>query len=429
MVGYDPIFRIDGALRLPNSESAAGFGVTNVTIKHVSQQAACGVRPGSSAKILAGFFLSGFLFTLPGVLLLIWGYHRDPPEFVTIGNFFLAVAGGVMASPEASKRLLARGGVPLLLVFSSVLACVSLLALALVPPPAAAGWRIAGLLLAGLAAGMLNTGLFHALSGSYRSQPVATVVHCGVLFGVGSLAATLLAAGTLYAYTAASILVLMAMVPGFFAALYANARIPTAAPGPARSLRDALRDFRSPGAVLFALLLFFQFGNEWSLAGWLPLFLVRRLGASPTSALFLLALYWLALLVGRLVVVAVLAHVGHGRLLLGSILAAIFGVFLLYFTDNLFGAATGIVAVGCGFAAIYPLVVEKIGHRFPHFHPAFFNGIFSLALMGGMLAPASLGYFASIMDIGVVTALPVLGSSMVFILLLLIWLEAKVTGQ
>src|SRR5450756_1681603 len=116
MVGYDPIFRIDGALRLPNSESAAGLGVTTVPIKHLSQQAACGVRPGSSAKILAGFFLSGFLFTLPGVLLLIWGYHRDPPEFVTIGNFFLAVAGGVMASPEASKRLLARGGVPLLLV-------------------------------------------------------------------------------------------------------------------------------------------------------------------------------------------------------------------------------------------------------------------------------------------------------------------------
>ena len=42
--------------------------------------------------------------------------------------------------------------------------------------------------------------------------------------------------------------------------------------------------FRSPGAVLFALLLFIQFGNEWSIAGWLPLFLIRRSwGPLPTS--------------------------------------------------------------------------------------------------------------------------------------------------
>jgi len=31
-----------------------------------------------------------------------------------------------------------------------------------------------------------------------------------------------------------------------------------------------MADFRSPGAVLFALLLFCQFGNEWSIAGGYP---------------------------------------------------------------------------------------------------------------------------------------------------------------
>ena len=62
------------------------------------------------------------------------------------------------------------------------------------------------------------------------------------------------------------------------------------------------RFFRScaiPAAVLLALLLFFQLGNEWALAGWLALFLTQRLGISPAAALLMLALYWLALLVGR----------------------------------------------------------------------------------------------------------------------------------
>ena len=80
------------------------------------------------------------------------------------------------------------------------------------------------------------------------------------------------------------------------------------------------------------------------------------------------------------------------KLLLGSALAAIFGLAVLSFTNNAFGAGTGVVFVGAGFACIFPLVAEKIGRRFPYYHPAFFNGIFSFALMGAMLAPATLGF-------------------------------------
>jgi fucose permease len=98
---------------------------------------------------------------------------------------------------------------------------------------------------------------------------------------------------------------------------------------------------------------------------------------------------------------------------------------ILALTDNLFGAISGTLLVGFGFAPIYPLVVEKIGARFPHYHPGFFNGIFSIALTGGMLAPALLGYAAEYAGIQVVMALPMIGSIVVVILVLLIWLEAK----
>jgi MFS family permease len=162
-------------------------------------------------------------------------------------------------------------------------------------------------------------------------------------------------------------------------------------------------------------------GKSWSAA--------RRLGMSPKNGLLLLALYWLALLTFRLVAILLLDRVRHGRLLGGSVLAAVFGIFLLYFTDNGFGAATGAVLVGCGFASIYPLLTEKVGRSFPFYNPAFFNGIFSFAITGGLLAPATLGYFAALAGIGVVMALPLAGGFMVIFLLLLIWLEAKVTGQ
>ena len=95
---------------------------------------------------------------------------------------------------------------------------------------------------------------------------------------MGCLAATLLVAGTFYAYTVSAILGLMAVAPALFACVYANGSYKAAPAGANPTIRQAFEDFRSPGAVLFALLLFFQFGNEWSIAGWLPIFLIRRVG-------------------------------------------------------------------------------------------------------------------------------------------------------
>jgi fucose permease len=220
----------------------------------------------------------------------------------------------------------------------------------------------------------------------------------------------------------------MALVPATFALLYS--KVPSGLPSrPVHAdVLQAFQDLRSLSAVLFALTLLFQFGNEWSIAGWLPLFLIRRVGLNPASALLVLAWYWLCLLLGRVVAVALLSRVRHGRILACSVGAAFLGCLILFFTDNAFGASTGACFVGIGFASIYPLVAEQIGRRFRHYHPGFFNSIFSLASLGGCVAPAALGYAAEAYGIGVVMAVPLLGTCMVVALLLLIWLESRITG-
>ena len=142
----------------------------------------------------------------------------------------------------------------------------------------------------------------------------------------------------------------------------------------------------------------------------------------------MLALYWLALLLGRIGALVVLRRLSHGRVLVASSAAALFGCTLLLFTNNQFGATTGVLMAGGGFATIYPLVAEKIGHRFTYYHPGLFNGIFSIAMVGAMLAPWLLGYAADAWGVGVVMALPMAGTFMVVILTLLIWLESKLAG-
>ncbi len=381
----------------------------------------------ATRRALSGFLLSGILFSFLGAILPRWGYHLTS-DYTAVGNYFFSLNLGILLSIGLARGLLPKHGIRAALMISGVLAFASLLFLSFAMPPAPAWWRRLGLLGVGSSAGILNTAVFHAISGVYRHSPASTVNIAGTLFGLGCLLTAVLVAGTFYFYTVWSVLFLLAMAPALFTLAASRWSFPRQPLVDQPSLREAFRDFRSAGAVLFTILLFFQFGNEWAIAGWLPLYLVQRLGVSPVSSLWMLSLYWLSLLVGRVAAQAALARLSHARLLLASVVAAMFGCLILMLTDNLFGAASGLVIAGSGFAAIYPLVVEMIGNRFPYYHPGFFNGILSFALTGGLLAPWTLGFLSNRWGIWVVMALPLAGSVLVFLLLLLIWLESKLSG-
>jgi fucose permease len=391
-------------------------------------QPAALIETSASRTALAGFFLSGLLFGFPGAILPAWGYHVRP-HYVTIGNYFLAINIGLLGSAVLSRILPRAQRLSLALAVACAIAFASLTWLSFTAPPVAESWRLGGFFGLGLGAGALNTGILHAISSAYRLQPAATINLAGAFFGLGSALVALLVAGVFAVYTVSSILFLVAIAPALFAIAFAKAKYPSEVVAEVvtrrRALEDVAREFTIPSAVLFSLLLFFQFGNEWAIAGWLALFLILRLGINPSTALLLLAAYWISLMLGRMVAQSILPRVHHGKLLVGAGFASMFGCIMLTFTDNLFGAVFGTLLVGFGFAPIYPLVVENIGARFPHYHPGFFNGIFSLALTGGMLAPATLGYAAEVWGIGIVMMLPMIGSMIVCVLVVVIWLESK----
>lgn len=380
-------------------------------------------QAGLARKALAAFFLSGLLFSFLGVILPVWRHHLNE-DFIVVGNHFLSMNLGIGATLAASRFFRFRR-VEIQLATACGLVCVVFAYLALLPPGVSPWWRIGGVFFLGCAAALLNTAIFQALTPLYRQDPAATINLAGALMGAGCITMTALVAGTFYAYSVTTILLFLALLPALFLVMYARTRFVAGPEMCLPTLRQALTQFKRPAAVLFALLLFFQFGNEWSLAGWLPLYLVQRLGISPASALVMLTVYWLALLTGRFVVFSVLGSVGRRRMLGASVLAALFGCTILMATDNRFGAIVGILMVGGGFASVYPLVVERMGGRFPHYHPAFFNAVFSFALTGGLLAPWSLGLLSDQFGIGVVMLLPLLGTLMVFLLLVLIWAEAR----
>jgi FHS family glucose/mannose:H+ symporter-like MFS transporter len=382
------------------------------------------LAPPGARRALAGFFVSGILLAFLGAILPSWGHHLQS-DYWMIGLYFVALIAGVLASAQLASPLMERKGLGWTFTCACAAATLALLYLAFFSPPYAAWWRLPGILLLGAAAGLLHTAIFHAISPMYRHDPAATVNLAGILFGLGCFTVAFVISRLFYSYTAAAIQIWIALIPAFFAVGYARSHCATQPVFPHPSAHAILSELKSPSAVLLSLVLFFQLGNEWAIAGWLPLFLSQRLGMSPASSILILALYWLALLVGRVVAQWVLPRLRHTRILALSVLVSMFACVILIATDNRFGAVTGVLLLGGSFAPIYPLVVEKIGSRFPSYHPGFYNGIFSLAMAGGLLAPCVLGYFAWLLDVRAVMALPLVGSAVVFVLLGLIWLEAR----
>lgn len=386
------------------------------------------VRPVARPwQILSGLIVSGFLLALPGGLLPLWGYHIHP-EFGTAGNYFLVLGIGVIGGGIFALRLARALPLERLLAAGCLLAATSMLLLSVAAPPAQVWYQMGVLLLTGATAGIMNTAVLEGMTPCYESNPATITLTGGIFFGGGSMLAALLLAQSFGEAGATRLLAIAALAPAAGGVLISRLHIERREVTEV-SLTQSVNDLRSPLAVIFSLLLFFQFANEWSLAGWLPVFLIDRMGLSPATAVTLLAYYWLALMAGRIVVSKLLRVVRHSRLMGFSAFCALFGCTALLAAGSRFGVVAGMLLTGVGFSAIYPLVAESIASRFSYYHPGYFNGIFTFALMGGILTPFVLGHLAEGSGLRVIPLAAMLGSCAVFALVFLIWLGHKVSGH
>lgn len=382
-----------------------------------------------SAGALRALVVSGLLLALPGGLLPLWGYHIQT-NFALAGDYFLAAAAGLAAGVILTQRYGGRLPISRLLSYACFAGAGALVLLAFAAAPGGLWQRFTGLFLAGMSAGALNTGTLRMIGRAWQVDPAATALRAGTYFAAGSALASLFLAWCFDAANAPRFVAVMAVVP-----LLAAFSIPRAAPAPALPAAEtAVRARPESGlftvlAFAFALLLFFQFASEWSIAGWLPIILIDRLGISPQSAVDLLAVYWMALAAGRVGTAKLLRSVRHGVLLGASSFCALFGCAALLTAATRFGTVAGFLLAGLGFSAVYPLASEKISARFASYHPGYFNGIFTFALLGGMLVPFALGHAAADTGLRIVPGAAMIGSCAVVLLLMLIWLGRKVSGE
>lgn len=351
---------------------------------------AAGGRRALIAIAYLGMLAFGIVLTTLGAVLpsLVERFGIDRAgagALFTIMSFGILV-GGLVFGPIVDRR-----GYRGMLLLGLVLIALGLEGIAFAP---SLGWLRAAIALIGFGGGIMNGGTNALVADLSAEGRGAGLSYLGIFFGLGAVgvpfALSLLLGGVTYqallAGTGALLLVPIVMT--------AAARFP-APKAQGFPLADAGRLLGDPVLLLLGAMLFLQSGLEITVGGWTATFFQEELGVTGRRALGFLSLYWLGMMLARVVLGALLRRTSAARVMLGCLLIGIAGAALLLATRDLAAAAAGVFLVGVGFSATFPVVLGFTGDRYADLSGTAFSVVITMALTGGMLMPFATGVLSA----------------------------------
>jgi FHS family glucose/mannose:H+ symporter-like MFS transporter len=181
-------------------------------------------------------------------------------------------------------------------------------------------------------------------------------------------------------------------------------------------LARAAEIIKNPLLWLCGFLLFFQSGNEFTLGGWISTYLQEEFKLASGAASLILAGYWAAIMLGRLVSSKIVLSLRNERLVLGSAVLAFIAAIMIAASPSKFIVSLGAILIGLGFAAIFPTTLAVIGESFPAFTGTAFSIALAIALSGGMTSPWLAGKIAQAHGLRQGLFIPVVNCALVIIL-------------
>ena len=373
----------------------------------------------------AGMFVFGIVMAILGAIL--------PTLFDTIrfdkaqaGSLFLFMNAGMLIMSLFFGPIVDRFGFKLFLMASAFAVALSFLLLARATTFEAV---LTAAVLLGLGGGGLNGGTNALASDLHPDRRGAALNALGIFFGFGALTMPFLIGSFLELAGLDRLLIFAAVFSLVPFALFAAIRFPRPKHEQGFPISQATAVIRSPLLWLCGALLFFQSGNEFTVGGWITSYLEEVIGVTARAASFLLAAYWAAIMLGRLISVRIVDRVGKDRLVLTGAAVAWIASVLVAWSPTPAVAQAGVVLLGLGFATIFPTTLAVVGEAFPKFSGTAFSVLFVIALVGGMTAPWVTGNVANSHGLERGMLVPVVNCTMIVILQLVITSRTRLFSQ
>jgi len=389
------------------------------------------VRQAFETRILflsacAGILVFGIVFAVLGTVFGLAGTReRLGIDLAQQGSLFLLLYLGIFCASLIVGPLIDLLGHKVNLLISSAIVTAAMLAFAFAHSFASASFAA---VLLGLGGGGLNTCTNAFVSDLYGEQRGPMLNLLGIFFGVGALFIPLLAASIEGYLTIPQLFVLCAVLAGMCSLAYALICFPPARSIQGFSLAETLGVARYKGVLLLAFILFFESGNEASVGGWTSTY-VNSVGFSPRAATLALAAYWAALMGGRLLAARMLRALGKTQLVAASALLSLTGCAVLLASHLFEFLVLGAVLVGLAYGPVFPTTLAIAGDRYSKQVGTVFGLLFSIALLGGMLLPWTVGQVSQGLGVRMGMIVPGIGAIGITVLSFIVMLRERQTRK
>jgi MFS transporter, FHS family, glucose/mannose:H+ symporter len=375
------------------------------------------------AAAYTGMLIFGIVLTTLGAVLpsVIERFGIDKAIAAT---FLLLMSFGILAGSLVFGPLVDRYGYRWLLITSATLIFLGLEGIAFAPD---VGALRAAVLFIGFGGGMINGGVNALVADlSAEGQRGAAIALLGVFFGIGAVGVPFVLGVLIGDFSYTAIIAGVGAVVLGAVAFIATIVFPPPKQAQGFPIAEGARLLRDPVLLLFGLMLFLESGVELTVGGWTATFFREELQIAEDRALVFLSLYWLGMMLARLVLGVVLRRVSPVRALVWCIAIALAGSFLLLRSATVGPAAAGVFLLGVGFAATFPVILGLIGDRYAHLSGTAFSVAFTMALTGGMLLPYATGVLGE--SYGLRTSFLVVPMALVGIVVLLAVVRGRATA-
>lgn len=250
--------------------------------------------------------------------------------------------------------------------------------------------------LIGGGSGALETVASALVADLYPERRAFVINALQVVFGIGAaigpfLAQVLLSGGTDWRVLYIVVAIVNALLTAF---LFVQVSPPRATEGEAIDFAALLKMLQRPVYQALCLAEGLYVGAEVGFASWMPTYF-RSLPDGQRWEGIVVTVFWVAMIVGRMVVSPLIGRVSLMRLTIVLSLISMAFAFLALFFPSPLGVLFCVVGVGLGFSGIFGLIIAKGGDLYPQWAGSAFGGIVASGGIGGALLPWIIGFIAT----------------------------------
>lgn len=257
----------------------------------------------------------------------------------------------------------------------------------------------------GIGGGALN-GASNALVADISTKnKAANLSLLGVFFALGALGMPFILGSLHSRFDFQSILAATSFIPAAAIILFLFTQFPEAKHGQGFPIIQGAKLLKDPFLLTIAFFLFCQSSFEGIINNWTTTYLSQQINASEQNALFGLSLFVTGMAVVRLLIGSVLRELSQKAILSTSFLLLLMGGLVLALGTSYSVSIIGLICLGAGLAAGFPIMLGFIGHAYSSISATAFGIVLTIALIGNMLINYLMGIVAEYYGIQYLTIL------------------------